>query len=141
MRYRYERHLHHHETDGDGVCHFSNYLRLFEESMTGLLRELALPLEVMDATLAVTSVRAAYHHPLRHGDVLSVLTGVTAVRRTYADFTADIQSGATLCCRVDVRLCAVTRGEGLATSLAEPLRAGLTRHLIETGEHRHETVL
>lgn len=31
--YKYSRKLYHYETDADGVCHASNYIRLFEEAM------------------------------------------------------------------------------------------------------------
>lgn len=135
MRYLFERYLHHHETDGDGVCHFSNYLRLFEEAMAGMLREVGLPLEALSTALAVTAVKADYLHPVRHGDLFCVRIGVLELRRAYVDLVADIQVGAQSCCRLDVRVCAVTRDDGRSTGLPEPLRAGLARYHNRSATH------
>lgn len=135
MRYLCERHLHHHETDGDGVCHFSNYLRLFEEAMAGMLREAGVPIEALDTALAVTSVKADYLRPVRHGELFSVRIGVGALRRAYVDLSADIQVGEQGCCRLDVRVCAVTRDDGRSTGLPETLRAGLARYHNRSATH------
>lgn len=120
--FRYVRRLFHHETDADGVCHFSNYLRIFEEAMMDFLRELGAPLEHAEHSLAVVQARADYLSPLRSGDVFSVSLELAHAARTWFELTATLTSSEADRARMTLKLAATSRATGKPVALTPRLR-------------------
>ncbi len=124
----YQRRLFHHETDSDGVCHFSNYLRHFEEAFSETLTALDLPMETLPHSFAVTDVTSQYSHPIRFGDQFAVALDFSGVRRSFLVADATITSNGALCANVRVKLAAIDRDTGNSTALAPDLRTSLASY-------------
>lgn len=122
----YQRRLFHHETDSDGVCHFSNYLRMFEEAFSEALAALDMPQESLPHSFAVTDVTSKYHRPIRFGETFTVTLDFANVRRAFLMTQATITSDGALCATVDVKLAAVSHETGNSTAIAPALRTTLS---------------
>lgn len=77
----YSRYLFHHETDADGVCHFSNYFRICEEALFEGLRTLKFKLEESDLSFAIVHTSADYKVPLRFNERFQMTLRTLKVRR------------------------------------------------------------
>lgn len=122
----YKRRLHHHETDADGVCHFSNYLRIFEEAFSEKLRSLGFATEQLAHGFAVIEVTAIYRAPLRHGDAFEVNLSFSAVRRAALTAVATVRNTKGVCTVVTGTFAAIER----STNVSAPLDRQL-RHLLD----------
>lgn len=118
----YKRRLHHHETDADGVCHFSNYLRLFEEAFSEKLRSLGFATEQLAHGFAVTEVTAIYRAPLRYGDAFEVSLSFSAVRRAALVAVATVRSAKGVCTVVTGTFAAIERDTNTSAPLDRRLR-------------------
>lgn len=121
----YERRLHHHETDGDGVCHFSNYLRIFDEAFCEALVQLGMPLESLSHSFAVTEVHTKYLRPLTFGELFQVEMQFSTVRRSFLVAEATIGTCDDVNSTLTVKLAAVSRENNTSTAVSEHLRAAL----------------
>ncbi len=68
----YSRIIHVHETDKDGVVHFSNYYKIAEEAMYASLRELGYSFDNTDFSVAMIHSAANYYHPIKFADRIQV---------------------------------------------------------------------
>lgn len=118
----YKRRLHHHETDADGVCHFSNYLRLFEEAFTEKLRSLGFATEQLEHGFAVTEVTATYRAPLRFGDAFEISVSFSTVRRAALVTLATVRSVKGVCAVVTGTFAAIGRSTNASVPLDKQLR-------------------
>jgi YbgC/YbaW family acyl-CoA thioester hydrolase len=124
--FRYSRRLHHHETDSDGVCHFSNYFRIFEEAFSDALRSAQIPHEELPHALAITDARASYRMPLRHGDEFDVAITFPSVRRASLVADAVIRRDDTVCAAITATFAAINRSSSVSIALDGKLRRILT---------------
>jgi len=86
----YSRMLFHHETDADGVCHFSNYFRICEETFFHMASDGALANQLF----AIREASAQYMRPLRFRDRFEVKMDLMELRRSnfMIGFSIQIQS-------------------------------------------------
>ncbi|KMQ80211.1 hypothetical protein BPMI_03778 [Candidatus Burkholderia pumila] len=105
----YRRRLHHHETDADGVCHASNYLRLFEEALCDVLRSLERPPEHLSHNIAIAQAVITYKHPLSYGDQFEVTLRFVAIRRARFDVLGIVRLDGRICTEISCILAAVDR--------------------------------
>lgn len=118
----YKRRLHHYETDADGVCHFSNYLRLFEEAFSEKLRSLGFATEQLEHGFAVTEVTSIYRAPLRYGDSFEVSLSFSAVRRVALVAVATVRSAKGVCAVITGKFAAIERSTNASSPLDRRLR-------------------
>lgn len=130
-RFDYARSLHHYETDSDGVCHFSNYLRIFEEAFAAAVRELSNGTAVPHA-FAVTEANASYHQPLRYGDHFVVRLGFDTVRRSFFSASAEVFLNDQLSARISAKFAAVSAQDNRSIGLDPAFRAALTAIQLES---------
>lgn len=123
----YRRRLHHHETDADGVCHASNYLRLFEEALCETLRSLAHPPEQLSHNIAIAHAAVTYRHPLSYGDQFEVSLRFAAIRRARFDVLATVRLGDRVCTEISCVLAAVDRAARTSVSFDRDLHQTLSR--------------
>lgn len=116
------RKLHHYETDSDGVCHFSNYLRIAEEGLFEAIDKSGLDaLSQQALTIAVVSSKARYLNPLQFMDTFSVELANTAFRRTMATLTFMIkdQTLSKEICEIELSLVCLNKSDSTMTKLPQ----------------------
>lgn len=120
--FSYGRYLHHYETDADGVCHFSNYFRIFEEAFAATLRQ--SPGFSMESghSFAVTEAQSVYSQPIRHGDYFKVNFSPTKVARSFLVASATIYVGDEVFAKVSGKLAAVGKSDNKSMPLNPELR-------------------
>ncbi len=129
--FHYARRLFHHETDGDGVCHFSNYFRIFEEALMELLRARDIPLERAEHSLAVVAAHADYFAPIRFGDMVTVTLELGPIRRSWFELNATLTAaGDRPCARMALKLAAVSRTTGASVALPPNFASLLANHQV-----------
>jgi YbgC/YbaW family acyl-CoA thioester hydrolase len=122
--FQYARRLFHHETDGDRVCHFSNYFRIFEEAMMEFLRARDVPLEHAEHSLAVVVAHADYVSPIRFGEMFTVTLALGEIRRSWFELNATLSGeGDGPRARMALKLAAISRDTGESVPLSPKLRA------------------
>lgn len=82
----YERRIHVHETDKDGVMHFSNYFKIAEEALYSGLRKLGFSFENTEFSMAMVSTAAEYIHPVRFAEQLQIVFTEVKVSRVKIKF-------------------------------------------------------
>ena len=122
----YKRKLHHYETDADGVCHFSNYLRIFEEAFEFSLAHICFATEKLEHGFAVVGLQADYAYPLRAGDEFSAEIHFPLIKRSFLEAHVSIRVGVNHCASVKAKLAAIDRITNNSVSLAKLLREKLT---------------
>lgn len=85
----YERQIHVHETDKDGVMHFSNYFKIAEEALYSGLRKLGFSFENTGFSMAMINTAAEYIHPIRFAEQLSIVFTEVKVSRVKIKFLMD----------------------------------------------------
>ncbi|WCM23153.1 hypothetical protein NDK50_34960 [Paraburkholderia bryophila] len=123
----YERRLHHHETDSDGVCHFSNYFRIVEESFDQLTRSKLQPMEALPHAFAVVDTKCRYARPIRHGDMFKVRLEKLDVRRSFLDLGVAICVGEEVHAFAEARFAAVDK----QTNRSLPIDSGFRTIIAE----------
>jgi len=68
----YQREVHIHETDKDGVLHFSNYFKIAEEAMFIGLRKIGFPFENSPYSVAMLNAVTTYIEPIEFGDRIDI---------------------------------------------------------------------
>ncbi len=119
----YSRYLFHHETDADGVCHFSNYLKICEEALHQLIRH-----EFMDLKFAVTSAQSEYLHPLHFGDLFSVSIEILNIRRSNFEALFSIEEEGILNAKISLRFIAIEPTQWTPIPLSEQFKKRLYGH-------------
>lgn len=74
----YTRMLFHHETDADGVCHFSNYFRICEEAFFHVIASQQCTSQVF----AIRDATAQYMKPLRFPNRFAVEIDLVEMKRS-----------------------------------------------------------
>jgi len=69
----YQRAIHIHETDKDGVLHFSNYFKIAEEAMFTGFREIGFSFENSPYSVAMLNAATTYIKPVKFGDRIDVV--------------------------------------------------------------------
>ncbi|MDX1660030.1 MAG: thioesterase family protein [Nitriliruptorales bacterium] len=118
-----------HELDPYGHVNHGVYLNYFETARTELLDELGFGLDVLkDRGLAIVVVEAniRFRAPAEAGDLLTVETRVTEVRRASAWWHQRLTRDGTVLAELDVRA-AMTTLDGRATAAPDDLRAAIQR--------------
>ncbi|MCB1935903.1 MAG: thioesterase family protein [Nitrosomonas sp.] len=85
----YERLIHVHETDKDGVMHFSNYFKIAEEALYSGLRKLGFSFENTEFSMAMINTSADYIHPIRFAEQLRIVFTGVKVSRVKIKFMMD----------------------------------------------------
>ena len=90
------------ETDQMGIVHHSNYIRYFECGRTAMLKELGLPIEVIEnagVMLPVVEVECRYKKPAKLGDQLRIVSIVDELPRAKMVIRSEIYNQKEeLCC-------------------------------------------
>lgn len=119
----YSRCLHHHETDSDGVCHFSNYFRILEEAFDHALASAGMPAHALPHGFAVVNAGCTYLHPLRYGEQFVVDVAFSSVRRSCMVADVVIRKCDLICARLTSRFAAIDRYSNASVPLARGVRA------------------
>jgi YbgC/YbaW family acyl-CoA thioester hydrolase len=77
----YNRIIQVHETDKDGVVHFSNYFKIAEESLLSGFRLLGYPFEKTEYSLAMINATANYYHPMKFSDSINAIIEHIEIQR------------------------------------------------------------
>jgi len=88
----YERQIHVHETDKDGVMHFSNYFKIAEEALYSGLRKLGFSFETTEFSMAMINTAAEYIHPIRFAEQLQIVFTEVKVSRVKIKFLMDFMN-------------------------------------------------
>ena len=121
----YSRSLHHYETDADGVCHFSNYLRIFEEAFEFSLAEAGFPISELEHTFAVFNLQVDYLRPLRPNITFNVIIDFLRIKRSFIHAKALIYAAESHCASLKITLVATNRKDNSSTQIASTLRKKL----------------
>lgn len=97
------------ETDSMAIVHHSNYIRYFEYGRSVMMKELGMPIELLEANgimLPVVSLDINYQSPSKMGDILTIKTQFVNWPRVKILIAHQIynQKGE-LICRGNVNLC------------------------------------
>ncbi|MBR8343530.1 acyl-CoA thioesterase [Burkholderia ambifaria] len=121
----YKRRLHHHETDADGVCHASNYLRLFEEALCNAFCSLNRPPEHLPHNIAIAEVNVIYQRPLCYGDRFEVALAFATIRRAKLGVEAVVSLNGNVCTEISCTLAAIDRTTKTSVSFDRDLHQAL----------------
>jgi YbgC/YbaW family acyl-CoA thioester hydrolase len=77
----YHRSIYIHETDKDGVVHFSNYFKIAEEATFAGFRASGCVFESSQHSVAMLNATANYFHPMTFGDRIDVVLTDLAAQR------------------------------------------------------------
>lgn len=69
----YNRTIHLHETDKNGIAHFSNYFKIAEEALYSGLKRLGFSFGNFEYSISVINTFANYHQPIRFADHLNII--------------------------------------------------------------------
>lgn len=73
----YNRTIHLHETDKNGIAHFSNYFKIAEEALYSGLKRLGFSFGDFEYSISVLNTFANYHQPISVADHINVIiTGI-----------------------------------------------------------------
>ena len=86
-----------HETDSEGIVHFSNYFSYMEEAEHALWREAGLSIAPRRADVVFPRINAAfeYHSPLRFEEEFDVCIRVAAITDKTMRYACDVTRGDT----------------------------------------------
>ncbi|WP_122586147.1 acyl-CoA thioesterase [Pseudomonas viridiflava] len=129
--FSYNRHLHHYETDADGVCHFSNYLRIFEEAFEFSLAEIGLASSKVEHGFAVVGLQADYAYPVRAGEKFTAVLRFTSVKRSFFEAHVSVGVGDKHCALIKAKLAVIERKTNGSISLSPMLREKLNTLIAE----------
>ncbi len=119
----YTRSLFHYETDADGVCHFSNYLRIAEEAFYHAFRQ-----KFPDLDFAVIESQAQYLHPLRFGSIFQVVIEKKEQRRSNFELLFTIQENEIPSARIKLRFVSIEPKQWEVIALPEKLKQELQNY-------------
>lgn len=129
--FEYSRNLHHYETDSDGVCHFSNYLRIFEEGFADALRSVMAGKAQVGHSFAVIEAHSKYHYPIRYGDSFKVKFSFSEVKRSFFSAVAHVYANEQICAEITGKFAAVSAVDNKSMALDIELRKALSQLQIE----------
>ncbi len=119
----YSRKLFHYETDADGVCHFSNYLRICEEAFFHSIRE-----GFCDLSFAVKTAAIQYSHPLRFGSKFEVVIQLLSLRRSNFELTFTICENGETKAEATIRFATLNPATWEVIPLPEPFKKRLENY-------------
>ncbi len=134
---RYEREIHIHETDKDGVVHFSNYFKIGEEAMLSGFRRTNCVLENSEFSLAMIKATTEYIRPLKFGDRVIVELAEVIVQRAkfMLTFNFDNPSSESLA-KVRFTLVTITAAERKAVPIPAIINNSLSIALAKLGAEK-----
>ncbi len=127
----YSRRLFHHELDGDGICHFSNYYRIAEEALFSGLNELIANGTQSPTDLVMVACNAKFFRSLRAFEAFQVASRIATARRTSFTIVCEISVKGVRCALVSLELAAIDRASRAPAPLSKSLR-GLLAEVVET---------
>lgn len=128
--FRYPRRVQFHETDLEGIAHFSWYFRYMEEAEHALWRSLGMSVAPRDAAVGFPRVAAScdFKAPLRFEEEFEVVIQVEAVGRRSIRYACTLEKGAQIVATGSMTSASVTRtadGRVTAVDLPEAVAARL----------------
>lgn len=103
----YQRRIQVHETDKDGVAHFSNYFKIGEEALFNGFRELGYLFEDSDYSLAMLQATSEYRQPVRFSDTVDVVLSRIEKQRIKLLVSLNFMAGQQLVARIDFKFVVV----------------------------------
>ena len=130
VAFRYPRRVQFHETDLEGIAHFSWYFRYVEEAEHALWRSLGMSVAPIDAAVGFPRVAAScdFKAPLRFEEEFEVVIHVEAVGRRSIRYACTLEKGAQIVAAGSMTSASVTRtagGRATAVDLPEAIAARL----------------
>lgn len=120
------RNLNHYETDSDGVCHFSNYLRHAEEGVFNLFGKSEWQtLEDNNVAIVISRIEAKYLSPLRFFDCFSVSLNTIKRNSTKINLAFEIynETSKYTSCKILLNLSAIDKKANKSISFPENFQA------------------
>jgi len=123
----YERLIHVHETDKDGVMHFSNYFKIAEEALYSGFRKLGFSFENTEFSMAMINTSADYIHPVRFAEPLRIVFTGVKVSRVKIKFIMDfLDSNQTSLAKVQLLFVLIEPGGRKAVPVPMDLKSTLS---------------
>lgn len=116
------RNLNHYETDSDGVCHFSNYLRHAEEGIFTLFGKSEWKtLEDNNIAIVISRIEAKYLSPIRFCDCFSVSLNTIKRNSTKINLTFEVynETSKHTSCKILLNLAAIDKKANKPISIPE----------------------
>lgn len=125
INYKYQRKLFHYETDADGVCHASNYLRLFEESMESFFDSKGI---ILSNQLVISHSDIHYIKSIRTKSVFSININKIYLYRAYMIFDVEIHNlNEEKLTRMKIKLVEVSRDSQVPMPISSHIKNKLTK--------------
>lgn len=122
----YHRSIHIHETDQDGVVHFSNYLRIAEEAMFNAFRTFGHGFQNTGQSVAMLDAAATYLYPMKFGDRIAVVLTECAIRRAKFMLNFEFRRNCDVCARVRLMLVTIDIDGRNAIAIPNIIKGKLT---------------
>lgn len=126
--YNYPRTIHVHETDKDGVVHFSNYYRIAEEAFFSWLKYIGYAFEDNDYSVAMINSSASYFNPMKFADQIDVSISEVKIQRVKLIISFDFYgSNKTRFAKIQFTLVFINVAERASIPLPQSLQAILSQ--------------
>lgn len=126
--HRLDIRVYYEDTDLAGIVYYANYLKFIERGRTEALDALGIDQMALKAdhglVFVVRRVEIDYLQPARFGEVLTVMTGITAIRGASVEMGQEVRRGDTVLIRACVKI-ACMDGDGRPARLPSALREAL----------------
>jgi YbgC/YbaW family acyl-CoA thioester hydrolase len=93
----YFRKIHVHETDKDGVVHFSNYYKIAEEALYSCLSKFGFSFVDAGYSMAMINSLASYFHPIKFADCINIKISEIIVQRVKLVFSLSFNDSSQTC--------------------------------------------
>lgn len=107
----YYRSIFVHETDKDGVVHFSNYCKIAEEAMYTGFWAFGCSFKESQYSLAMLNTTLNYFHPLKFGDRIAVVLDDFDMKRVKYFLTLKFQNNFNICAEIKLTLATILSKE------------------------------
>jgi YbgC/YbaW family acyl-CoA thioester hydrolase len=124
----YYRDIHVHETDKDGVVHFSNYFRIAEEAIFTGLKKLGFCFEENKCSMAMIEATAHYNHPIKFSDRIKVVVPKIIMQRVKFLATVEFLDERNIClASIQVKSVLIEINDRKAIPLPDTLKIAVER--------------
>jgi len=127
----YSRLIHIHETDKDGVLHFSNYFKIAEEAMFTGFRHLNGPFDGSEYSVAMVNATTRYIHPIKFSHQINIFLKNHDIKRVKFVLTFEfINSNGVSLAETQLTLVPIIVNERRAVPLPADFKESLKSSLI-----------
>lgn len=124
----YNRIIHAHETDKNGLVHFSNYFKIAEEALYLGLKRLEVSFDDFDYTLAMVNTLADYYQPITIDDYINITIAKIKIQHDKLIFFLDFNDANRAClAKIQLTFILIDINNRKTMPVPEQLKAKLNR--------------